>query len=161
MQHQRSIWTALFLAFAASSFSAPAHALNAVSWVSGTGNDASACTRVAPCASFFVALSNTQINGEIRCLDAGNFGGANINKSITIDCHEVPAVVQALTVLPCFVVNLTTSLASDPAQTVKIRSVTCDGFGGGGGTVGVQIQSAAAVFLEDMLITDLPTQGVT
>ena len=129
---------------------------NRVSWVSGTGSDAAACTRVAPCASFSTALSNTQINGEVRCLDAGFFGGTNINKSVTIDCRDVPAVVTDFT---CFIINLTTTVASDPAQTVKIRGVTCDGFGIGG-PVGVSIQSAAAVFLEDMVITNVGAHGV-
>src|SRR5258708_32379871 len=125
MQHQRSIWAALFTAFAVSAFSAPAHALNDISWVSGTGNDTAACTRVAPCATFSGAIVKTIISGEIKCLDAGNFGGTNIDKSITIDCHEAPAVVPAL--INCFYIELATSLASDPAQTVKIRGVTCDG----------------------------------
>ena len=155
MRHQRSIWSLLFSAFAASAFSAPAHALNDVSWVSGTGDDANTCGRTDPCASFTGALGKTAINGEIRCLDAGNFGLVSINKSITIDCHDVPAVVQANQV--CFVIL--TNVAGDPSQTVKIRGVTCDGHGAPA-TLGVQILAAAAVYLEDMVITDIATQGV-
>ena len=97
------------------------------------------------------------INGEVRCLDAGDFGPAFITQSVTIDCHEALAVVRSNFV--CFVFGLTTSIASDPAQTVKIRGVTCDGLGGAG-TLGIQILSAAAVFLEDMVITDVAAQGV-
>src|SRR5258708_16726521 len=108
MQHQRSIWTALFIAFAVSALSAPAHALTAVSWVSGTGSGA-ACTRTAACATFSTAIQNTMINGEVRCLDAGDFGPAFITQSVTIDCHEALAVVRSNFV--CFVFGLTTSIA--------------------------------------------------
>src|SRR5258708_23087126 len=96
MQHQRSRWTALFIALAVSAFSAPVHALNNVSWVSSTGGGA-ACTRAAPCATFVAALSNTVINGEIRCLDPGNFTGVIIHQSDTIHCHDVPALVTDFT----------------------------------------------------------------
>src|SRR5258708_25336213 len=159
MQHQRSRWTALFIALAVSAFSAPVHALNEVSWVSSTGSGA-ACTRAAPCATFVAALSNTLINGEIRCLDAGNFAAVIIQQSVTIDCHEARALVLAA--FSCFIINLTTTVASDPAQTVKIRGVTCDGFAvpGPNGSYGVSIVSAAAVYLDDMVITDMGQQGV-
>src|SRR5258708_2940876 len=149
MRHLKSIWCLLFIAFAVSAFSAPARALNAVSWVSGTGSG-TACTRTAPCADFTTALAITQINGEIRCADAGNnFGGTSqqgtiIQKSMTIDCSDVPAVVIAN--FQCFDIILNTSLANDPTQTVKIRGVTCDGLRVPG-TVGVQIANAASVYL--------------
>src|SRR5258708_37068359 len=149
MKHQRSIWTALLLAFAVSALSVPAHAQNVVSWVSGTGSGA-ACTRAASCATLGVGIAHTVINGEIRCLDAGDFGPVVVAQSVTIDCHEAPAVVRSN--LGCFLIQLSTSLASDPAQTVKIRGVTCDGQGAQS-TYGVQILSAAAVYLEDMVIT--------
>ena len=91
----------------------------------------------------------------IRCLDAGNFLGVSISQSVTVDCHEFPAVITS----SCFYIALGTSLASDPAQTVKIRGVTCDGQGIGG-SYGVQILNAASVYLEDMVITDHAKQGI-
>src|SRR5258708_5834484 len=157
MRHLRPIWGFLLIAFAVSAFSAPVHAQNNFSFVSGTGSDGNTCGRTTPCASFATALLNTRIGGEIRCLDAGNFGFVNIHQSITIDCHDVAAVVQG--VLQCFIIQLTTNVASDPSQTVKIRGVTCDGLGVSA-TQGVVIQSAAAVFLEDMVITNHAMQGV-
>src|SRR5881275_636390 len=54
-------------------------------WVSGTGNDANACTRTAPCATFAGALGKTAAGGEIDALDPGEFGRVTINKAITID----------------------------------------------------------------------------
>lgn len=57
-------------------------------WVSATGNG-TACTRAAPCATFQAAHDATDPNGEIDCVDAGDFGGVQITKSITIDCTDV------------------------------------------------------------------------
>ena len=48
--------------------------------------------------------------------------------------------------------------AQDPAQTVTIRGVTCNG--GGNGIRGVYIVSATSVFLEGMVIANHTSQGV-
>src|SRR6476620_9352307 len=58
-------------------------------WVSGVGDDASPCSRTAPCKTFAGAISKTATDGEINCLDPGGFGQVTITKSITIDCHEI------------------------------------------------------------------------
>src|SRR5438094_8924984 len=73
----------------------PAHALNDRSWVSGAGNDASACTRAAPCLTFAGALGKTNAGGTINCLDSGDFAQQlTITKSITIDCTGTFAGVR-------------------------------------------------------------------
>src|SRR5205814_1461737 len=64
----------------------PAHAQNNRSFVSGTGSDANACTRSAPCLTFNQAHSQTNAGGLINCLDPGEFGLVTITKAITIDC---------------------------------------------------------------------------
>src|SRR5499427_10974009 len=64
-------------------------------WVSGVGDDANPCSRTAPCKTFAGAISKTAVNGIIDCLDPGGFGAVTIIKSITIDCHPVPAGVLA------------------------------------------------------------------
>ena len=136
----------------------PAHALNDVSWVSATGNDANPCTRDLPCKTFFNTQPRTQINGQIKCLDGGNFGTIAINQSLTIDCHGVAAVVHANAV--CFQIIVATSTATDPAQTVKICGVTCDGLGSQS-TGGIVIRGhEIAVYLQDVVITDVAKQGV-
>src|ERR1700733_338378 len=70
--------------------SAPAHAQLATrTWVSGVGDDMSpSCSRTAPCKTFAGAISLTDTNGEIDCIDPGGFGTLTITKSITIDCHQ-------------------------------------------------------------------------
>src|SRR5689334_20032246 len=72
--------------------SLPAHAIPRT-FVSGTGAGV-ACTRAAPCATFSAAHTATDVNGEINCLDAGDFGPLTITKSITIDCAGTAAVIS-------------------------------------------------------------------
>src|SRR5690349_19227494 len=62
-------------------------------WVSGVGDDVNPCSRTAPCKTFAGAISKTDVNGEINCLDPGGFGAVTITKSITIDCHEIFASI--------------------------------------------------------------------
>ena len=66
--------------------STPARAQASRTWVSGVGDDANPCSRVAPCKTFAGAISKTAPGGEIDCLDPGGFGAVTITKSITIDC---------------------------------------------------------------------------
>jgi hypothetical protein len=62
-----------FLSMACLALSAlPAQAQNTRSWVSAaTGNNASLCTRAAPCQTFAGALAKTNAGGTINCVDAG------------------------------------------------------------------------------------------
>src|SRR4030088_2295079 len=53
-------------------------------WVSGLGDDASPCSRTAPCKTFAGAISKTAIAGEIDVLDPGGFGALTITKAISI-----------------------------------------------------------------------------
>src|SRR6516164_10584520 len=66
--------------------STPAQAQASRTWVSGVGDDANPCSRVAPCKTFAGAISKTAPGGEIDCLDPGGFGAVTITKAVTIDC---------------------------------------------------------------------------
>jgi hypothetical protein len=140
---------------------APASAQATGTWVSGVGDDLNPCSRTAPCKTFAGAISKTAINGEIRCLDPGGFGALTITKSITVDCHEIPAF-SLHSSTTCFTINLTTTLAQDPLQTVRLRNITCNGTFNGlrAGTRGVNIVKASAVFLEDMTFSGSVNQGI-
>src|ERR1700759_1166815 len=65
--------------------SAPAHAQESRTWVSGVGDDANPCSRTAPCKTFPGAISKTAAQGEINVLDPGGFGQLTITKSIVVD----------------------------------------------------------------------------
>ncbi len=65
---------------------AAASAAHGQAWVSAsTGNDAYACTRTAPCATFQRAVNVTLGWGQVNVLDAGDYGPMVIKRAITID----------------------------------------------------------------------------
>ncbi len=134
-------------------------------FVSGVGNDADPCSRTAPCRTFAGAINKTFINGEINCLDPGGYGTVTITKSITIDCHEIFASILA-SGTNGININVAAGNANDPLRTVRLRNLNINGTGASGtvgtrtGLVGINIISAAAVFIEDMLVTDFTQQGI-
>src|SRR3989442_13757858 len=54
-------------------------------FISGVGDDASACSRTVPWRTFAGALSKVATRGEIDVIDSGGFGLVTISKSWTID----------------------------------------------------------------------------
>lgn len=146
---------------------APAHAQATRTWVTGSGgSDANPCSRTAPCQTFAGAFSKTAVNGIINCIDSGAYGTVTISKSITIDCHEQTAGVLASSTTGV-TINLTTSVALDPLQTVRLRNLNIDGSGSCGagcgtrtGIRGINILSAKEVHLEDMFIQNFVNEGV-
>jgi hypothetical protein len=143
-----------------------AHAQNLRSWVSGTGNDANPCTRTLPCQTFGGALVKTAINGEINCLDPGGFGTVLINKSITIDCHDVHASILVSSGVAGIFINIPAGDPNDPLRTVRLRNININGAGLSGsvgtrvGNIGIGVFDAAAVYLDDMMISDFVNFGI-
>ncbi len=144
--------------------SAPAHAQATRTWVSGVGDDANPCSRTAPCRTFAGAFSKTFINGEIDCIDPGGYGTLTVTKSITIDCTGTYGSTLA-SGTNGFVINIAVN-ANDPFRTVRLRGLSINGQGASGsagtrtGLKGVSILNAAAVILEDLVISDFSQQGV-
>lgn len=146
----------------------PAHAQATRTWVSGNGNDVNPCSYTSPCKTFAGAISKTVINGEINCIDSGAYGTVTITKSITIDCHDVFASILAGGANPThgIVVSISAGNANDPLRTVRIRNINITGAGINGtvgtrtGINGIIITQAAAVFIEDVLITDFTQIGI-
>jgi hypothetical protein len=81
----------LYFVFIIGSSSSAVHAQNIRSWVAAAGSDSANCSFATPCASFGGAFAKTLAGGEITCIDSANFGGANITKSITINCDGARA----------------------------------------------------------------------
>jgi hypothetical protein len=147
----------ILLAFAIGFFApflatAPAHAQATRTWVSGVGDDANPCSRTAPCKTFAGAISKTAPAGEIDCLDPGGFGGVTITKSITLNCSAT---------LGSILVSGTPGITIAAATTDKviIRNLQIQGIGTG--TFGVRIVSAAAVSIENCVITQFAQQGIS
>ena len=159
--------TVLGAALAICLSAAPSHAQATRTWVTGAGgSDANPCSRTAPCQTFAGAISKTAVNGIINCIDAGAYGAVTITKSITIDCHEQTAGVLASSTTG-IVINLTTAVALDPFQTVRLRNLNIDGSGSCGagcgtrtGIRGINILSAKEVHVEDMFIQNFVNEGI-
>ncbi|WP_247350496.1 MULTISPECIES: hypothetical protein [unclassified Bradyrhizobium] len=141
----------------------PTHAQATRTWVSGVGDDVNPCSRTAPCKTFAGAISKTFINGEIDCLDGGGFGTVTITKSITIDCTGGFGSILA-SGTNGIIINIAVN-ANDPLRTVRLRGLTINGTGASG-TIGtrtglrrINILQAAAVMVEDTIISDFTLQG--
>jgi hypothetical protein len=113
-------------------------------WVSSTGAGA-ACTRAAPCATFQAAHDATDPNGEINCVDAGEYGPVNITKPITIDCAGAVGAITASS----------SGVVVDTGGVVRLRNLTITHQGSAPGT-GILSDSgvARALFVENCTITN-------
>jgi hypothetical protein len=74
------------LAFAFAVAATPASGGN-VAYLSRTGSG-TACSLGSPCTSTVTAVSVAGTNGEVICLDKGNYGGVTISQSVTISCGD-------------------------------------------------------------------------
>jgi hypothetical protein len=122
------------------------------SWVSGVGNDANPCTRIAPCMTFAGAISKTTAGGEIDCLDPGGYGAVTITKAITLDCSGAFGLIQ---VSGSNAVNV----AAGANDKVIIRGLSFDGVGGGG-LNGIVFTSGAQLSVERCLIKGFSQDGI-
>src|ERR1700730_16860349 len=121
-------------------------------WVSGVGDDANPCSRTAPCKTFPGAISKTAAAGEINCLDPGGFGTVTITKSITLNCHEILGSILGGPGATGITIN------AGASDTVVIRNLQINGINTG--TIGINILGAAAVSIEDCVITQFSAQGI-
>jgi hypothetical protein len=144
----------------------PAHAQNQRSWVATFGNNSNPCTRGSPCVTFIGAIGKTNINGEINCVDAGDYGTLPIVKSITIDCDQFGGIGADVAGLTAVFINVPSGNPNDPLRTVRLRGLRISGAGLSGsvgtrnGSTGIDIFSALHVFIEDVLTTQFINQGI-
>jgi hypothetical protein len=112
------------------------------SWVSVAGVDANNCTRQQPCFSLQRAHDVTDAGGQINCVDDWSFPmlGANISKSITLDCGGTAVQSSG------FVIN-------GPNVIVALRNLTINGQNLAGS--GIYFANGAALFVENCVITNL------
>ena len=54
-------------------------------WVSNTGSNSNPCTMAAPCLTFQRAVNVTPAWGQVRVLNAGDYGSVTITQAIRID----------------------------------------------------------------------------
>jgi hypothetical protein len=119
-------------------------------WVSPQGDDVNPCQRTNPCRTFAGALSKTAMGGEVDVLAPGNFGAANINRSVIIDGTGSLASSSGLTI------NITQP--TDAAKTVIIRGISLSGSGTSAN--GVDVLAAIKVSIENSVIDGFTAAGV-
>lgn len=144
--------TLLFVgAVALSLVAAGAQAQATRTWVSGVGDDANPCSRTAPCKTFAGAISKTATAGEINIIDPAGFGAVTITKSITIAAEGFTAGV---------LVSGTNGIVVNAGATgvVILKGLDIDGVGTG--LNGINILSAAAVYVEDTRIHNFTQRGI-
>jgi hypothetical protein len=134
--------------------SAPsAHAIPRT-FVSGAGSGA-ACTRAAPCATFQAAHDATDAGGEVNCVDAGEYGGVTITKSITIDCAGTVGSILAGGIGTAVTINTANVV-------VRLRNLNINGMVLG--TAGIRFGNGAALFVENCVIaafnSGVPGDGI-
>jgi hypothetical protein len=120
---------------------APAQAIPKT-WVASNGNNMNPCTRAAPCASFVVAHNATDPGGEVNCVDAGDFEGISITKSITIDCTGT------------FASPGTNGVAiNTPGVVVTLRGLSINSEGSAQATIGISFIAGSALHIENCRIS--------
>lgn len=126
--------------------SAPAGAQASRTWVSGVGNDASACSREAPCKTFAAAFAATATGGEISVLDPGAYGTITIDRSITInnDGAGEAAILGGGT----HAITINSATADVTLRGLVLR---------GGSSNGIQITAAGQVSIEKCVIQNSNT----
>ena len=134
----------------------PANAQANRTWVSGNGSDTNTCTLAAPCASFQGALAYTNASGEIDCLNPGDFGGSShtvtLVQSDSIVCDGVSNGGILATGGAAITIN------AFPNSVVYLSGLDLEG--GTTGTVGVDVQAAATVYIVHCTIRGFGTAGV-
>ena len=126
--------TRLCLALCAALTVSTAAQAQTVRYISSAGNNANNCTRAAPCLTLKRGVSRTPAGSELKILDPGAYGSANIKKSITISSEVAGATVQNIVV-------------DDFQAVVVLRGLLFHGtvLNSGGIAVGLDIAKAAAV----------------
>jgi hypothetical protein len=122
-------------------------------WVSGVGDDANPCSRIAPCKTFASALSKTAAGGEIDVLDAGGYGTLTIKQSVTIDggAGQVASILGGNSVNGIII-------SAGPNDIVTLRNLSLQGHGEG--LHGIHVIGAGTIHIENCVISNFVQKGI-
>lgn len=137
------------LAVALSFAATVAHAQSTQTWVSGFGNDASACTLSQPCQTLNGALAKTNSGGEISILDPGPYGPVTIGKSVTINSVSAIGTIVAGAGQTAVTVN------AGPADVIILRGLSLNGGSvdrAGGAAEGIRFNTGGRLHIESSTI---------
>ena len=148
---KRSFLTQLALmAVLAGGVATDAAALAQRTFVASTGSDSAACSLAFPCRSFGTAIAQTLLGGEVIVLDSAGYGPAVISQPVSIIAP--PGVYGGITVFSGI------GLAVSPGSgNVTLRGLTINSIGG---TVGISFTTGAALYVDQVIVTNFPTAGL-
>src|SRR5437868_14082484 len=110
-------------------------------YVSPSGSDSNNCgTPATACLTFAGAQERAGETSSISCVDAGNFGGLIITKSVTIDCLAGGGGF-----------NLVQIVINAPGKTVRLRNLALNGISFS--VALIDIVAASQVHIENVLVT--------
>lgn len=129
----------------------------------GIGNTTN-CTSSAPCPSMFQAVLNAQPGDSVICLTPVVATGLSITKSVDIDCAGMHAVLRG-GISGGGTAGVTIDIpasSNDPARTVRLRGISIVGDAAAvvNFTNGIDIKGAAAVYLDDVAISNAVSRGI-
>jgi hypothetical protein len=141
------------LAILPCAFAAPAFAASPVTYVSATGTDAGSCaTAAAACRTFAYAIGQTSAGGDMKAIDAGDFGPFTINKAISVTGVPGASAGQSG---PFDVITVTAAVT----DTVNISGLIIQGLNNTG-FIGVKVNSAGSVTIKNCHLRNLKGNGV-
>jgi hypothetical protein len=141
--------SALFL-FASLGVTSRASAQAARVFLSGTGDDTADCSNAAtPCRSLQGAINQAAVGAEVIVLTSGGYGGATINKSITVNA---PAGVVAF-------VGRTITVTLAAADVVILRGLSMNGATFQD-PVGINFTAGGTLILENSIIAGFGGSGM-
>jgi hypothetical protein len=122
-------------------------------FVASTGSDANApagCPRTAPCRGFQAAIGAVAAGGEVVALDTAGYGPMTIDKAVTVTSEAIHAAVTAS--------SGSAITINAPGAAVTVRNLR---LVGAGGQHGVNVTSAARVYLDNLIVSGFAATGVT
>jgi len=130
---------------------APAYA-SLLSYVSSKGANTGNCASPsAPCLTLQYALGQTVAGGQIRAIDAGNFGVISITKSITITGVPGASILRGNS-------GDAVTISAGVNGIVYLRGFEIDGLGVA--LDGIRVNSAASVTIADCVVRRVTADGI-
>ncbi len=121
-------------------------------FVASNGSDANPCSLVNPCRSFDHAVGQTLPDGEVIVLDSAGYGTATISQAVSIIAP--PGIYAGVSVFSGVGITVNASAGKVTLRGLTINNVQT-------GTTGIAISSGAAVYLDNVVVTNFPTAGLS
>ena len=149
---KRHLIIPLALTALAAGFAPGAMAAVQRTFVASFGHDTDPCSITLPCRAFTAAIAQTALDGEVIVLDSAGYGPATITQPVSI---IAPPGIYAGISVTLGGVGLTVSPGSGK---VTLRGLSINNITGG--TSGISFISGAALYVDNVIVTNFPTAGL-